>query len=321
MPEIVNPPTESQINALVRTAAPFSLLPEVQAKIIDTLAPFVQQAGEIAREAEGVQVTDASQTDLIAQSRALRLRMGKVRVAADKARKSLKEEFLRPGQAIDAAGRHILSLIEPVETRLIDQEKIVERQEEQKRNLRRLERVELLTEYTPDIGAYDLAGMSDKAFADLIAGQKALAEQRKAQAEKAEAERRADQEAFAAKAKAAEAEAAQLRKEAEEANAKAQVEREQVATALANANAARAKAEREAKAITDAADQKKRDEANAARRAARAPDKEKIDAVAGALLDIKLPSCTTPEGQKVMKWISESIAVFAVKIIAQAREL
>ena len=85
--------TQTQETTLATIAQPFNLPDVIKNKVLDTLAPFVADAGLIAREAEGVIVTDASQTEAIAKSRALRLRLQKVRTGADKARKALKGQL------------------------------------------------------------------------------------------------------------------------------------------------------------------------------------------------------------------------------------
>lgn len=313
--------TQTQETTLATIAQPFNLPDVIKNKVLDTLAPFVADAGVIAREAEGVNVTDATQTDLIKKSKDLRTRIGKVRIAADKARKALKEEYLKPGQYIDAAGRHIASLIEPVESRLENQEKIVERQEEEQRQKRVLERSKELNAIGVEAVAYDLGHMSDEAYADLLAGQKALATQRREQAQ-----READAKAAADKLRdeqeaATRAENERLRREKAEADQKLREAAEATQQALKAKLAAeeaerqtRLKAEREEQARKDAEAAKAKAEAAAARKAAKAPDKDKILAVAKILREMAMPKVTSDEAADILLAARRGIDLIAASL-------
>lgn len=303
---------------LTEIAKPFTLPETILSEVVNTLAPFVADAGKIAREAESVKVTDASQTDLIEKSKDLRKRIGKVRIAADKARKGLKEQYLKPGQYIDAAGRHIASLIEPVESRLLEGEQIVERQEQARKNALVLARSQKLAPFMAphDMATYNLAEMSEEAFGKLLAGQQALAKQQDEErakaleasqaAEKLRAEQEAATRAENARMKAAADELAKTAKaEREKLEAAQAAERAEAAKALAAANAARAKAEAEAKALADQQAAKAKAEAAAARKAARAPDAAKLTAYADALLALPMPTFKDQNLNPVLVGISD----------------
>ena len=131
-----------------------------------------------------------------------------------------------------------------------------------------------------------------------------------AKAELAKQKAEADRLAAIAAAKAlAEKQAAEAQRKAEQAaaDAKAKIERE-----------AREKAEAEARRLREAQEALKQAEAQKlkhieaeAARAARAPDKEKIAALGAAVLAIKMPEVSTPEGQAALAVIKEQFTRFA----------
>ena len=132
----------------------------------------------------------------------------------------------------------------------------------------------------------------------------------KAKAELAKQKAEADRLAAIAAAKAlAEKQAAEAQRKAEQAaaDAKAKVERE-----------AREKAEAEARRLREAQEALKqvealklKQEAEAKAKAARAPDREKIAALGTAILAIKMPEVSTPEGQAALAVVKEQFTRFA----------
>ena len=153
----------------------------------------------------------------------------------------------------------------------------------------------------------------------LLAEQRAIEEQARkereaieaqAKAELAKQKAEADQLAAIAAAKAlAEKQAAEAQRKAEQAaaDAKAKVERE-----------AREKAEAEARRLREAQEALKqvealklKQEAEAKAKAARAPDREKIAALGTAILAIKMPEVSTPEGQAALAVVKEQFTRFA----------
>ena len=153
----------------------------------------------------------------------------------------------------------------------------------------------------------------------LLAEQRAIEEQARkereaieaqAKAELAKQEAEADRLAAIAAAKAlAEKQAAEAQRKAEQAaaDARAKVERE-----------AREKAEAEARRLREAQEALKqvealklKQEAEAKAKAARAPDREKIAALGTAILAIKMPEVSTPEGQAALAVVKEQFTRFA----------
>jgi len=150
--------------------------------------------------------------------------------------------------------------------------------------------------------------------------EKMAEERRKLEAEKAaaEAKAKAEREAAEAKLRAAEESA---RKEREAAEAKARAEKAAAEAKAAQERAAREEAERklaEQQAIEQA--ERVAEEARK-RRAARAPDKTKLQDVAKNVRSITLPELTSAEGKAIAATLAEQIEKFAAWIETQAAKL
>ena len=140
--------------------------------------------------------------------------------------------------------------------------------------------------------AKEKAALEAKAKAEHESAEKRLAEQQAAAAKAAkEAEEKAAKERAEVEAKA--------KAEREEAERIAKAERERLETVAKNYREAHAKAEAEAKALRDAEAKKKADEAVAAKKAAAAPDKEKLIAFAGLIKGIGIPNLSTERGKEI----------------------
>lgn len=153
----------------------------------------------------------------------------------------------------------------------------------------------------------------------------------KAQAERIAMEAKANAERIAAERAQREA-AENARKEREALEAKAKAEREAAERELARMKAeqeAAAKAEREAReklerelAAKKAQEEAKaKAEAAAAKKAAAAPDKTKLRAIADSVRNIALPTVTTPEASAVLADIAAKRESFAKWIEAQISNL
>lgn len=142
----------------------------------------------------------------------------------------------------------------------------------------------------------------------LAAEKKAIEEQARKEREAIEAAAKAELAKQKAEAdRLAAIAAAKALAEKQAADAKAKVERE-----------AREKAEAEARRLREAQEALKqaealkfKQEAEAKAKAARAPDREKIAALGVAVLAIKMPEVSTPEGQAALAVVKEQFARFA----------
>lgn len=218
---------------------------EVDAKVLaEAFTPHFAKASERLESSRGIVVTDPTQVSEIKASRVARLALKDIRVAAEKTRKTLKEDSLRKGKAIDGIYNVLLLQLEPEEKRLEDQEKIAERMEAERKAKLQHDRSELLREYA-DPSMYALSDMKQEAFDDLLNGAKL------AKAARIEAERKAAEEAAAREAARHEEEAKvraeneRLRAEALAREAAAKAEREKI-EAERREEARKAQAERDA---------------------------------------------------------------------------
>ena len=173
------------------------------------------------------------------QAREARLAIKAIRIEADKTRKSLKEDSLRYGKAVQGVYNVIEYMIKPIEEHLEKQEKFAEIAEANRKEALHNERVALLQPYGVDCTSYDLRNMSAEAFTQLLDGSKLAYENKIAEAKRIEEERIAAEKAEQERIEAQRIENERLKAEA--------AERERV---LAEE---RAKAEAERKAIEEKA--------------------------------------------------------------------
>ena len=303
------------------------------------------------REASGAIAINAPKA-----ARTLRLALKDIRVSAEKTRKSLKEDSLRRGKAIDGINAILEIQLLPIEKAMEDIEKAEEIAEAKRKEALKADRIAELSPFA-DPTFYDLGGMPSVQYAELLSGAKAAHAAKIAAAEKAEADR------IAAEKAAAEAEAKRLaeeraeRERMREENARlaavAAKEREERLEAERVAAAERAKIEaqaaiereaarkeREEAARLAAAERKKREEAEAEllakqkaeadkivaqkaadKKAAAAPDKEKIAALAVAFSAVAIPDMATNEGKELRKKIAEQVSKLSGWILAEGGKL
>lgn len=312
--------------------------------------PFFGKAQALVEAAAAINVTDATQVTEMKNARASRLALRAVRVEVEAARKTMKEDSLRTGRAIDGMANVLKFLIEPAENRLEEMEKFAERKEAERKAALKSGREDLLRPFGIDTSAYMLGEMKQETFAELLNATRVAHEAKVAAAQKAEVERiaaeaartaeekrvrdeneRLRQEAVAAEAarkaerEKLEAEARKEREKAEAerraAEAKAAAERAAADKKLAEERAAREKLEREAAERLRVAEQAKADEAERARKAAAAPDKAKLIAFAAEVRNLVPPVMSSPASVPVRQLVVDKVASFAAWIEAQAASL
>lgn len=293
-------------------------------------------------------------------ARKLRLELKAIRVAAEKTRKELKEDSLRRGRVVDGINAILEMQLVPVEKAMDAIEKAEEIAEQKRRDALKAERFALLSPYA-DATFYDLGNMPAAQWDNLLMGAKAAHEARLAAAAKAEADRIATELAAAElrekqrqaeqderdrmqaentrlakvaaeeKAKREESERvarlaaaeneAKASKEREAADAKAKQELGEAIEAVIIAEQKRQAAESELKAKQEAESKRLAAEKAAARKAAAAPDRQKLAAMAGAVRLIAVPSLTTEAGIALKAKIQEQVAKFASWLEAEAAKL
>lgn len=322
---------------------------------------FRTQAEKLKATADTLTVTDVSQVAEMKLARQTRLTLKNLRVAIDAKRKELGEFHLRETQKINTSAKELKDLIEPLETRLLEQEQFAERTiAAQKEELRAM-RAEELAPFGINGSFYNLAEMPDADYDLLYANSRAAHEakvaaelkvaqerierarieaeererlrvendQLKKEAEKREATAKAERAKSEAAAKTAadkarkerEAIEAKARAEREAAEAKAKAEREAAEAIARKERQAREKAEAELKAKHDA-EVKARDlAAAAAKKAERAPDKTKLAAFSKMIRDIAYPKLTSGEGKLIEVELSVRLSSVADWIDTKVKSL
>lgn len=219
---------------LAETVQKYELAADGMASLTNTFRPHFLRYSELRAEALAVK------PDAPNAARTARLALRANRVAADKARESLKADSLRRGKAIDGTYNVLDYGSRALEEQLEKIEKAEEIREQARKDALRDARVEELKPFA-DPTFYDLGNMPAAQWDQLIAGAKAAHELKVAAAAKAEAER------LAAEKAAAEAKAAKEAKEAAEREA-LRLENERLAKVAAEERAAREEQERHAAA-------------------------------------------------------------------------
>jgi hypothetical protein len=329
--------------------------------IREAFAPLVQSAGDLVREAEGISVTAADQLTEMAEARRVRLALVKVRTGAAKTRDTLKADALATSRVLDACNRWVADRCAPVEARLQDAELFAERAERARKDALRDERAALLRPFGLDPSLYALDVMKPEAFDDLLNGARLAHEAKITKAAQDEADRVARQKADDDERARVRAENERLRAEATEREAQAVIERaariraerESEAKARKDREAieAAARAEREAaeevankerqrlhavavveRQKREAVEKVERDrlaaeakqkaaDAKAANKAAAAPDREKLLALANQFAAIQLPTMSTDEGAKAIRTIKSALAAVVEAIRGQAEQI
>jgi hypothetical protein len=274
----------------------------VNALLADFGGPF-QEAQKLILDIHKLKVTSEDQTEQMATARQCRLQLKEIRVEAEHIRKRVKEQALREGKAIDGMANIIKAMIVPAEEFLEQQEKFSENMATERRRVRIQERSMKLLQYMSEssLQAYNYADLTEEDFGDLlvnvkaaydkrIADEKAAAEADRLAAEQAEKERREREEADQKARIEAEKQAAVERERREAAEAEAARQRKIADEKLAKERAAREKLEREAQEREKAAAVEKRrleeeeaERLETERRAAAAPDKDKLMALVNEL--------------------------------------
>lgn len=245
----------------------------------EAFAPLFAQAQKWVSLVDAINVTDASQVDDIATARETRLELKKVRVAADKTRKRLKDESLKRGKAIDGVYNVLEFIVAPLEKRLQEQEEFVERQEAARKAALKDHREMLLAPYGVDTTCYDLGMMTGEVFDQLLTTAKNVAAEREETARRIEAERIAQAKADADERERVRLENVRLKEEAVERDRLAEIERaetvkrEKSAKAAADAVLAKMKAATDAKVAALKAE-------NDAKEAAALVERQRLQAIA-----------------------------------------
>jgi hypothetical protein len=295
-------------------------------------------------QANMIRVTDESQKSDMKLARVLRLSVKEARVNVEKARKSLKEEALREGKAIDGIANIFKAMVEPLEAHLLEQETFAERKEAERKSALKASREETLRALGTDPSAYaNLGETSEETWqltleaaqaakaqrdedakqaelvrveAERIAAEKREAEKKervRLEAERVERERlqAVENERLRAEKAVVEEQAKADRAERERVEAEAKAEREKADAEVLEARRVASSAERalEVERTRAAAEQKRQEEERAA--AAMAPDREKFAAFAAHLRTLGIGSLTTAKGKAAAVKVAEQLEKMA----------
>lgn len=127
---------QNQLQVIVKDSG---LEPTKAKYILEQFQDYFKMADEWALKAKTIVVTDVSQTTDMEMARVGRLFLKEKRVAIEKARKSLKEQALREGKAIDGIANVLKALIVPIEEYLDKQEHFAENKAKEEAERKRIE--------------------------------------------------------------------------------------------------------------------------------------------------------------------------------------
>lgn len=263
--------SESANNQLATITTQHSLSNEKAVALKNAFIPFAQQAADLIEQSRGIEVTDVSQVGAMEAARQARLALAKVRNAAEKARKALKDESLREGKAIDAVNKWFLSMVEPEEARLQEAEDFAVNAERERVAQLVAERTRKIQALGGNPAIFVLSQMDDAAFEDVLTNLKQTRERELEEQKKREAFRQAEERDREAYLERVEAENERLRMEAAERERLAKIERDRVEADRKKAEAAKRKQLEEAE--TKAREEREKLEAEAKAKQAEAAKK------------------------------------------------
>ena len=258
--------------------------------------------------------------------RKARINFRDLRIDVEKARKLLKEDALRRGQAIDSEAKELTAKIEPIEARLYDREKYFERIEADRLRHLKADREAALIPFLESqqdiLGFQNVETMSDAVFKSVLDGVKSAYDKRIAFAKQQEAERKAQEEADRIERERVRLENEKLRKEAEEmrkqheANIeKARIAREAAEQEMRKEREAASKEAARLQAIADEANRKAAEEARKAREAAEKIEADKRAAIAAEEKRIAKEkqeadeAAKAPDRKKVVDYVNKVLAI------------
>lgn len=293
-----------QITDLIQTAN----LETTKAQTIqNAFKGFFDVAAQWETKAKTLTVTDATQVVEMKMAREARLFLKNKRVEVEKKRKELKENLILEGRVIDGIASVLTALIEPTEKYLEEQEKYAEIKEAERRAQLQADRETALKPYNVQTQFYKLGDMSEAEFQRFLEASKIAHQQQQEAQAKAEQERIEAQQKAEAEREAQRIENERLKKEAEEREAELKKAREAQAQAELKAKAeaaerqsieAQQKAEKERIERERIAQQKA--QAEAERKAKRAPDKVKMEAFAQKIADLESDYTFTSDDAKTL---------------------
>jgi colicin import membrane protein len=290
-------------------------------------APF-EEAGEILQDYQTIKVESEDDTDAMAEARAKRLALKKVRTTVENKRKELKSDIVKAGKAIDSVAKFVKEVITPAEDYLQLQEDFVKIKQQKELDERRAARLFELGGLVEDPSVYNIDALDDEQYVELVERLTQEKSDREAAAKlaeevrlKEEAAEKARQAEITAENERLKAEA--VKREAEQAAANAKANAEQDRLKAEAQKAAQEKQALEAEIARRAEEERKAvEEAAAAEKAkAAAPDRDKLLAYAQALQDVAKPTLSSTEAVEIMTTATQFLVQLTHKISDKARSL
>lgn len=310
-------------NQLVLIANQAGLAEDKSKQLLASFGDLFNDARQAVKFAKEIVVTDIDQTEEMNNARKTRLELKSIRVEVENTRKTLKEQSLREGKAIDGIANVIKALIVPVEQYLEDQEKFAERIEAERKNKIEFERVSQLLKYVDEAENYSLHPdqMSEETFNKLLDNSRLAFEARKKAEDEAEKERLALIEAEKEEQERIRQENIKLRAEAEKREKELAKERAEQQRKLEAEQKARKEAEDKIRLEREAQEAKLRAEAEAKRQHLLAPDKDKLLELALMFDSLQLPAVSSKEAMSVIRATEEMIGKVSNYIREKAKTL
>jgi hypothetical protein len=338
--EVINPEVVAMELTKVQTEA--RLTTDEQNELSDKFKEFYSRITDWRGKV--VLITNPEDPRQQKMAREIRLGLKDVRCDVERARKTLKEDAVRRGKAVDGYANVLKYLCQPVEDKLEQIEKMAEYKEAERIQKLIEARTALILSEGGDSTIYNFGNMTDEAFVIILRSAQDARVKREEEAKRMEEERIAKEQADIAEREAQRKENERLKAEADAAAAAAKIEREKAKAAAAEAEAVQVKmrnqlkAEREAREAAEAsiiaakqAEDRRRAQVREdeqaqlrkdrlAREATeRAPDKEKLEAFCSKIMAVSMGTTTTEAGAtvareairmqgKMVEWIRTQIA-------------
>lgn len=322
----------------------------VAVAITDGLQKFFADAEKEKAIIDSIVVTKPDQVAEMKQARDIRLKIKNSRLEARDIVKDHREqlknamsEFTLQDKLWLKAFQMLEATCENLESKCEEKEKFAERYEAEQKQLRYESRVNQLHQYGTDPSIYSLVDMSDEAFSKLLENEKLAFEARVENEKKAAAELVAKQKAEAEERERIRLENEQLKKEAQERERLAKIEtdkrnaelakerveqqkkldaerkaREQAEANIKAEKEAQARKEAEEKAAAEAIEKANAEEA---RKKLLAPDKEKLMELANLIDQIQLPAVSSKEANSVVRATEEMLGKVTNYIREKAKTL
>lgn len=289
---------------VVKETPDLSIVPRVDGP--DILAIYENKVAAFKKRAVTLTVTNENQTEEMQEARTMRLQFRDARIAAEKKRVELVGEAKKKLSKIDADFKAFKDNCLEIEDRLEKQEKFLEIRDAARREEVKAEREKAVLFFGDLNPSIDLGGMTDEGFDKYLADCEAARDFRIAE------EKRKQEEIIAN-----DKERERLRIE----NAKLQAEQEEK-----DARIWQMEQDRKTREAQEAQEEYERQQAiekekREAKKAASAPDKEKLTQFAASVRNFLVPTCKTEDGKRIAAEVQAKVTSFSNWILTQISEL